>query len=110
MTTTQKQRRKRRGKKSDAIRAYLKDHPQAGPTEVAKALSAAGIKISPMLVSNVKARMAAKKAGGRKGRRRGAGSASGASYDQLIAAKSLVDQVGSIEAAKQALDSLASLR
>jgi hypothetical protein len=40
--------------KSHKIREYLADHPGAGPTEVAKALSEFGV--SPALVANIKAR------------------------------------------------------
>ena len=40
--------------KSQMIREYLAEHPDAGPTEVAKALSEFGV--SPALVANIKAR------------------------------------------------------
>jgi len=49
---------KRKINKSGAIRDYLTDHPEAGPTEVMAALAEKKIKVSATHVSNVKSRIA----------------------------------------------------
>ncbi len=39
--------------RSEAIRKYKSDHPQAGPSEIAKALAGEGLDVSSSLVSSV---------------------------------------------------------
>ena len=108
-----KPRRKRRKfNKSAAIRAYLEKHPDAAPMAVAKAVSKPGNKVSPQLVSNIKHNMGAKKA--KRGRPRKAlasrkASENGLSLDHLLAAKKLVDQLGGVEVAVNAINALATL-
>jgi Mn-dependent DtxR family transcriptional regulator len=50
--------RKVKVNKSEAIRDYLADHPEAGPKEVAEALKDLGVK--PAFVSNVKTKLGRK--------------------------------------------------
>ena len=50
--------KKRRNSKSQAVRDYLKEHPTAANKDVAKALTAKGIKVTGNLVANIKARTA----------------------------------------------------
>lgn len=115
-----KTRRPRANSKSGAVRAFLKRHPEAGPTEISKALKKKGIDISPAHVSNVKA--ALKKAEGgavaangkkqsRRGRRPGrAGGADTVSLAGLLEARQFVDSVGGVEKASELIDALAKLR
>ena len=52
-----KTRRPRANSKSGAVRAYMKRHPDAGPTAISLALKKRGIEITAAHVSNVKASM-----------------------------------------------------
>jgi hypothetical protein len=95
--------------KSQKIREYLADHPEAGPSEVARELKQFGV--TAALVSNVKARGDApvrrKKRRGRKrsvtrngapGRRRRA------EAQPIVAAAELIRLCGGVEEAKAALN------
>jgi hypothetical protein len=105
---------KRRVNVSEAIRNYLKDHSDEGPTAAAEAISQqVGKKISPTYVSNVKSMM--KKGGGKKrGRKPGmkkqlaSDFAANGSVDliTLEAIKEIVRRVGA-ENAKRLIDILA---
>lgn len=111
--------------KSAAIREYLKTNPKAGPTEVGKELKKKGITVAPALVSNVKAAMLGKKAGGKKkrrgkpgpkpgkrsvGRPAGSGAASDkVSLSSLIDARDFADKVGGVEKAQELLKALGKL-
>ena len=114
--------------KSQAIRDYLAKHPNAGPKEAAEELSKQGIKVSPTLVSGVKARSGGMKKRRKKSRRK-ANKASGQkrtarrkktvrklsrrnepiSLDDLLKAKKLVFQMGGAKRARAAVDALAKL-
>ena len=105
---------KRKTNKSEAIRVYLQDHPDAGPKDVRTALKKKGITVQSALVSNVKAALR-RQAGGEKltlnGRRRGRPSkASLVNVDDLILARELCRRVGGIDAARVALDAIAKLQ
>lgn len=92
--------------KSQAIRDYLKDKPDAGPTEVCRELKKKGLTIAPALVSNVKAAMLGKKRGAKKvGGRRG----DAVSLNALLEAREFVDKVGSVDQAVQILKTLEKL-
>ena len=107
--------------KSEVIRKYKEDHPEAGPTAIAEALTKEGHKVSPAFVSTILSN--AKKGGkaaaapkAKRGRKPGSGkkaapaaAASSSSLDTLLQAKKLADQMGGIEKAKAALDTLAKL-
>ncbi len=45
---------KRKGNKTEAVREYLKAHPNAKSLEISEALGKKGIKITPAYVSNIK--------------------------------------------------------
>jgi hypothetical protein len=95
--------------KSDAIRNYKSAHGNAGPTEIAAALTKEGTKVTPAFVSTV---LSNAKRKGRKGRRKamqGAGRASGDPVQSLVQAKKLADQMGGIDRARTALDALARI-
>jgi hypothetical protein len=97
---------KRRGRKSDAIREILAQQPAATVKEIQAALAAKRIKASVALISKLKS--------GANGKPRGRkahanGKANGVVLEHLLAAKGLVAKVGSVEAARLALDSFAKL-
>ena len=98
--------------KSDHIRGYIKLNPSAGPKEIRQALLHEGLDVSAALVNRLKYGPSSKKKK-RRGRRTTAEAASNGggqlSLDHLLAAKRLVNQLGSIESAKQAVDALARL-
>jgi hypothetical protein len=89
---------KRRGRKSEAIKAVLADNPTATVREVQTALAARRVKASVALISKLKRRKPFRN-----------GRANGLTLEHLLAAKGLVAKVGSIEAAKSALASYAKL-
>lgn len=105
---------KKRGNKSQQIRDYHESHPTATGSEIAKAL---GMK-NPALVYNVLSR--GKKTGkrgrvkgatGKRGRRaRRFGAQGGNGFSSLEATAIYVKRVGSIEAARQAIDDLQKLQ
>ena len=98
--------------KSQAIRDYRAKHPQAGPTEVSRALARRGIKVSPALVSNV-----ASTAGGKRKkkaktvRRKSNGAVGGESVRvaDLVAAQQFVERVGGIDSARMLLKAIETL-
>jgi len=95
-----------RGEKSQAIRDYLAANKKAKGPEVVAALAEKGIKVSLPMVYNLKAR---NRMGRRRRKAEAGGQAIGVSLDHLLAAKKLVDSVGSIEKAKSAVEALAKL-
>lgn len=95
-----------RGEKSQAVRDYLAANKKAKGAEVVAALAEKGIKVSLPMVYNLKAR---KRMGKRRRKAEAGGQAIGVSLDHLLAAKKLVDQVGSVEKAKIALEALGKL-
>ena len=110
-------RKKRKNNKSAAIRDYLAANPQAGPTEVVKALAEQKVKVTSTHVSNVKSRLAAGHAVGTRsvGRPRKnavvvtAAAGTPVTIELLVEAKKMVDRCGSMENAQRALSSLAKL-
>ena len=101
--------KKRTVNKSQKVRDYLAEHPDAGPTEVATALNQ--FNVSAALVSAIKHKS---KAGRRKKRKANAAKRSvrgrkGASrrssgVEPLIAAAELIRDCGGVDEAKAALD------
>ena len=125
--TTKKPRKKRSNTKAAAIRAYMKRRPEAGPTEIARALTKKGIAISAAHVSNVKAynKRAAEANGeahqangeaastsGRKPGRRGRKPAPRdvVSLGALLEARKFAERVGGVDKASELLDALAKLQ
>ncbi|MCC6492094.1 MAG: hypothetical protein IT424_03630 [Pirellulales bacterium] len=116
--TNKKTRRPRANSKSGAVRAYLKRKPNAGPTQVSKALKKKGIDISPAHVSNVKASL--KKAAGGSGapaatrgrgrRGRPVATADRVSLAGLIEARDFVKSVGGVERANELISALTKLQ
>jgi hypothetical protein len=95
---------------AEAIRQTARSLPKpVRPRDVIAALAAQGMSVSSAQVSTVLS------TSGKKGRRRGRRPVkveavlSTLTLDSLLAAKKLVDQLGSVEAAKTAVDALARL-
>jgi uroporphyrinogen-III synthase len=95
-----------RGEKTQAIVGYLAQNRGAKASEVVAALGEKGIKVSTASVYNLKAR---KKMGKRRRKAEENGQVVGLSITGLLAAKKLVDTVGGIEPAREALNALAKL-
>ncbi len=105
--------------KSQAVRDYIAEYPDAKPAEISAAMAERGIEVSPQAVSTIKYQ-ASKKQGApkRRGRPRKTDKATTSArsngrsneLQHLIAVKELADKVGGIEEAKKLLDALAKLR
>ncbi|MEX2176398.1 MAG: hypothetical protein WD872_18690 [Pirellulaceae bacterium] len=98
--------------KSVAIRTYKAENGDAGPKAISEGLAKQGLKVTAGFVSTVLSndkRRAGKPS--RKAKRGGRRAATGGnnSLASLLQAKKLVDQMGSVDAARAALDTLAKL-
>ena len=95
---------KRKINKSEAVREYLAENPEAKPKAISEALAAKGIKVTPGAVSTIKFQ-ATRKNGAPKSKRvsrpakarRTVGGAAANRLKQLMATKDLVDQVGGVD-------------
>jgi len=94
--------------KSQAIRDYVSSNPGAKPKEIAVALAAQGVDVTPAFVSTLKSN-AKRNAGkvGRRGRPRAAAGDFG--IESLVQAKKLADKMGGVAQARQALNALAKI-
>lgn len=101
-----------RGAKTAAIKAALKANPKKGPSEIAELLKAEGWDVKPQNVSVVKSAM-------KKGKKKAAPAAASdtapvvpkdaVSVGLLVKAKKLVQELGGVKEAKNALNALAQL-
>lgn len=119
MATRKKKSAKRGVNKTAEIMAACKANPKAGPTEIAETLKKKGVDVTAAYVSSVKtARKQKRKGKGRKksratkqtrttGRNGHAGDTF--SMNDLLEAKKLVDRLGGIEQARNAVQALAKL-
>lgn len=96
-----------RGEKTQAVRDYLKAHKRAKAPEVVAALAEKGIKVSLPMVYGLKAR---KKMGKRRRKAQANGKAISISISNLLAAKKLIETVGGISQAREAIEALAKLQ
>ena len=103
--------------KSQVIREYLSKNPDASPKQVVEALGAEGIEVSEGLASNVKYTSRNRVGGPRRrgrppGRTARVARSGGATVtaEDLLNAKQLVDNMGGIEVARRAIDTLEQLR
>jgi hypothetical protein len=91
--------------KAQAVRDYLKAHPETGNKELAETLAKQGIRISPNHIANIKSKMAVSK--GKRSRRRKAAKAmsakSGIGVHEIKAAFGLLKECGALERARDAL-------
>ena len=100
--------------KAQAIRDALKTYRKLMPKEIAEKLSATGLNVSANDVSIYKYQMKAKKGAGRLRRRRKLRLPAPAAGDlisiaALEAAKKLIKELGGVDKAKRAIDSLGRL-
>jgi hypothetical protein len=113
--------------KSQAVRDYVTEHPDAMPRAIKAALKEQyGLDVARQMISNIKQQLKTKTRGGRKtkarrgrpagvGRRGGRrpaaarGSDADISMSDLLAAKELAERLGGIDAAKRAVDVLKKL-
>lgn len=95
--------------KSLEIRSYIEANPDAKPKEVVSALAEKGVVVSAAFVSTLKSNDKRKGGApaGKRGRKPGGGSIDG--IETLVQAKKLVDQMGGIDVARRALESLAKI-
>ena len=95
----------KRGAKSAAIKEFIANHPTAKAREILDALKAQKIKVSPnqvyALLSKSNGKPTAKKSS--------KAPASDSNVESLFHVKTLVTAVGSIDQARQALDTYAKL-
>lgn len=103
--------------KSEAIRNYVQENPDAKPKEIVEALAKLGLEATPAYVSTIKTKMKSGDGGSTttsssKGRGRKASTAtatsngngaSQTSVDQLVQARKFVDACGGLEQAQSAL-------
>jgi len=105
--------RMKRGAKSQAVRDYLSENPQASPKEVVEGLKAKGVKVKVTLVNSIKYKKPSK-AGRRRApshrmaTRRSSGLA--VTVEQLHEVKRLADSLGGMAQIRQALETLERLR
>ncbi|MBX9791036.1 MAG: hypothetical protein K2Y37_19120 [Pirellulales bacterium] len=93
---------KRRGRKSDAIRQVLAEHPEATVKEIQAALAAKRVKASVALISKLKS-------GNRQRRNSQRNGKPSPDFARLLLAKQFIREAGGIESAKEALQQLAKL-
>ena len=93
---------KRRGRKSEAIRQVLAEHPTATVKEIQTALATKRVKASVGLISKLKA-------GTPRGRTAQANGKTQLDFAHLLLAKQFVKEAGGVESAKEALQQFAKL-
>lgn len=95
--------------KTKAVRAFVAEHPEMGPKAASAALRLQGIQVSPTHFSNIKSSMKAKGIMPETRQAEPAAEAEDVSVSALFAAKDLVQKLGGIEQARQAIATLAQL-
>ena len=104
---------KKKVNKSKAIRDYKAANADAGPKEIAAALTKERIRVSPAFVSTVLSTSKKKKGKSRRvGRpRRAKPTQAAASFtaSELMQAKKLAEEIGGLEKAKAAIDVLSKI-
>jgi hypothetical protein len=96
---------------SASIRAYREKNGDVGPKAIAEGLAKDGLKVTPAYVSTVLSndRKKTGKRRRRKGAKAGGRPAGNASFESLVQAKRLADEMGGVEKARRALDALAKI-
>lgn len=105
--------RMKRGARTEAVRNYLAEHPDASPKMVVEGLKEKGIRVKLTLVNGIKYKA------GKPGKRRrspGVRMAArkthpiGGTFEQLVEVKRLADSLGGTDNVRHALDMLDQLR
>ena len=92
---------------TEAIRAYLKDHPKAGPNAIKSALAEQGVKISASLASAVKYRKRSRRTPAlSQSARRTRSANSAVTVDRLLELKRFADSIGGVEQVRAGLETL----
>lgn len=107
--------RLKRGAKTQAVRDYITQHPEAGPKAIVEGLKTQGMKVKITLVNGIKYNKRSKPG---KRRRRGLVAHSAArrtsmraiSLDQLLEVKRFADSLGGVDQLRKALDTLEQFR
>jgi hypothetical protein len=94
--------------KSELIRNYKQQHPEAGPTAIVEALGQQGVKVTPAFVSTVLSN-AKRKTRRRRGPRGTVARMASNGVATLVQAKQFADKLGGIDKAREALDALAKI-
>lgn len=104
--------RLKRGAKTQAVRDYLAEHPEANPKAVVEGLKAQGLKVKITLVNGIKYNKA-RKAGKRRAPVAHAAarrtSTRGMTIEQLLEVKRFADSLGGADQLRHALETLAQL-
>ena len=92
------------GGKTAAVLEYRKNNPEAKPKDIAAQLNEAGVKVTPGYVSTI---LSTAKRGGKAKAKRGRPArklnGAGVSIENLLAVKKLVETIGSVDEAKNAV-------
>ncbi|MBS0266510.1 MAG: hypothetical protein JSS02_31550 [Planctomycetes bacterium] len=100
--------RMKRGDRTQAVRDYLAEHPDATPKSVVAGLAEKGIKVKVTLVNSIKYKKPSGSVAGSSRVRAIAGGSLG--FEHLLEVKRLADAMGGTEQVRQALDALSQLR
>src|SRR5690348_10222731 len=93
---------------TQAIQAYVKEHPQAGPKEIRTALAGQGVNVSSSLVSAVKYRKRKRRAPAVRVAARATRSVNGTiTVDRLLELKRFADSFGGVDQVRHGLETLA---
>jgi hypothetical protein len=103
----------KRGARSQAVRTYLEEFPQASPKQIVDGLRARGIKVKVTLVNSIKYKKPSKVGRRRAPSLRVAARKAGRAeltVEQLLECKRLVDSLGGVEHVRKAVEMLEQLR
>ena len=104
--------RYKRGAKTQAVKEYLAQHPEANPKAVVEGLKEQGMSVKVTLVNSIKYNKSRKPGRRRSPVARAAArrtSKANMSFDQLVEVKRLADSLGGADQLRQALDMLEQL-
>jgi len=93
--------------KTQMVREYLNEQPNAMPKDVSEALKEKGVEVSPQIVSQIKYQLRLVGALGR--RASGRSAIEGLSADDLLKVKVLTDEIGGPQNMERALEILKKL-
>ena len=105
--------RMKRGARSQAVRDFLAENPQASPKAVVDGLKAKGIKVKVTLVNSIKYKKPTKPGQRRRSMRRVAARrtrSAGVTIEQLLEVKRFAESIGGADQVREALDTLGQLQ
>jgi hypothetical protein len=95
--------------KSKAVRDYMDSNPQSMPKEISDALASKGIVVTPGYVSMIKSKHKNKSAGKSRPGRPKKQASGDITVADLVEAKKLVEQLGGVDRAKDAIAAYAKI-